>query len=252
MERARRAAVARDVITLFAPEPPAPGATLTLGEGAARHARARRVDVGARVILLDGEGARATGTLVRVTKRSAVVEVEEATTVPAPPAVHLFVPVADRDRMLWLAEKSAELAATSWRPVLWRRSRSVANRGEGMMFHARVRARMISALEQSGGAWMPTMYPEAKVDHALAATPGGSRLLLDPAGAPLFRVPLAAPVSIALGPEGGPEPAERQRLVDAGWTAVALGGNILRFETAGVAALAIVRGLLAFSGGSDD
>jgi 16S rRNA (uracil1498-N3)-methyltransferase len=211
----------------------------------------RRVDVGARVTLLDGEGTRAAGTLVRVAKRSAVVEVESATTVEPPVPVHLFVPVADRDRMLWLAEKCAELGASSWRPVLWRRSRSVAARGEGMMFHSRVRARMVAALEQSGGAWLPALYPEAKVDRALAATPGGSRLLLDPAGTPIMRVPLLAPVSIAVGPEGGVEAAERQALVGAGWTPTALGGNVLRFETAGVAALAIVRAALTLPGGGD-
>jgi 16S rRNA (uracil1498-N3)-methyltransferase len=249
VERSGRAPLGRDAITLFAPERPVPGTNLTLGEGAARHARVRRVDVGVRVVLLDGEGTRAEGTLVRVSRRSAVVEVEEAAAVEAPPAVHLFVPVADRDRMLWLAEKCAELAATSWRPVLWRRSRSVTARGEGMMFHAKVRARMIAALEQSGGAWLPTLYPEAKVDHALAATPGGARLLLDPAGAPMVRLPIEPPVSIALGPEGGLEPAERQTLVAAGWTPATLGGNTLRFETAGVAALAIVRAILAFPGG---
>jgi 16S rRNA (uracil1498-N3)-methyltransferase len=34
----------------------------------------------------------------------------------------LLAPVADRDRMLWLAEKTVELGLTSWRPVVWRRS----------------------------------------------------------------------------------------------------------------------------------
>ena len=57
--------------------------------------------------------------------------------------------------------------------------------------------------------------------------------------------PLVAPVTIAVGPEGGVEADERQRFVAAGFAPVSLGGNILRFETAGVAALAIVRTRLA-------
>ena len=156
------------------------------------------------------------------------------------------MPIGDRDRMLWLAEKATELAATSWRPVAWRRSRSVSPRGEGAGFQAKARARMASALAQCEGGWLPALYPDATVERAIAATPPGSRLLLDPDGAPIASLPmLAAPVTLALGPEGGMERDERDRLVEAGFAPVALAGNILRFETAGLAALAIVRALLA-------
>jgi 16S rRNA (uracil1498-N3)-methyltransferase len=49
------------------------------------------------------------------------------------------------------------------------------------------------------------------------------------------------PVRIALGPEGGLEESERAQFIRAGWRPVSLGDNVLRFETAGIAALAIVR-----------
>ena len=39
--------------------------------------------------------------------------------------------------------------------------RSVSPRGEGPAFGEKVRARMLSALEQSGGAWLPTILPDA-------------------------------------------------------------------------------------------
>ena len=109
---------------------------------------------------------------------------------------------------------------------------------------------MIAALEQSGGAWLPTLYPDAKPEHAIAATPAGSRLLLAPDGEPILGSRAAAPVSIALGPEGGFEDEEVELLVAAGFAPAALAGNILRFETAGIAALAIVRAALAHGGAS--
>ena len=115
----------------------------------------RRLEPGARVQVLDGAGAVATGTLTRVAKSGATVTIEEVAHVTAPAAVHLLAPIADRDRMLWLAEKTTELGLTSWRAVMWRRSRGVSPRGEGTAFHAKVRARMIAALTQSGGAWLP-------------------------------------------------------------------------------------------------
>jgi len=50
--------------------------------------------------------------------------------------------------------------------------------------------------------------------------------------------------ALALGPEGGFEPGERDAFEDAGWRGASLGSNVLRFETAAIAALALTRALL--------
>jgi len=234
--------VDRPQLAVFAaPAPLVAGASVTLGEDVAHHMRVRRTEPGERVRLVDGEGVIAEGTLVRLARAAAIVDVLEATSMPAPAPIHLLVPVADRDRMLWLAEKAAELGLTSWRPVHWRRSRSVSPRGEGPGFQQKVHARMLSALAQSEGAWLPTLYPDATPERAVAATPDGTRLVLDPDGVPLAGLVDASPLTIALGPEGGFDRDERDRLVAAGFVPAAIGGNILRFETAGVAALAVAR-----------
>ena len=230
--------------TFFAPEPPVAGSSITLGADVAHHVRVRRLDTGASVRLTDGSGTVGSGTIVRITKQSVVIDVAEAEVVEPLPPVHLVVPVADRDRMLWLAEKATELGLTSWRPLLWRRSRSVSPKGEGSMFQAKVRARMISALEQSGGPWLPVLYPEATVDRAIASAPAGTKLLLDASGEPILDAQLTGTITIAVGPEGGVEPDERSALVESGWIPVALGRTVLRFETAGLAALATARAAL--------
>ena len=242
VERDDRAVVA----TFLAEHVPEAPATVELGEDAAHHVRVRRLSVGDAVALTDGRGRTGAGSLAVVAKNRVTVELQDAWDVPAPTAVHLLAPIGDRERMLWLAEKGVELGLTSWRPVLWRRSASVHPRGSGEAFVAKVRARMVAALEQSHGAWLPEIRPEVRGLELEGAIDGaGTRLLLDPAGEPVLRRPLAAPVTIALGPEGGLEPAERDMLVAAGFTPVSLAGNILRFETAGVAALAVVRAALA-------
>lgn len=238
--------VERAQVATFASPAPLPDAgSVTLGEDAAHHMRVRRLELGVRLRLLDGEGRVADGVLVRLARSAAVVDIVEVEAREPLPPIHLLVPVADRDRMLWLAEKCAELALTSWRPVLWRRSRSVSPRGEGPGFQQKVRARMLAALAQSEGAWLPTLYPDATSERAIAATPEGTRLLLDSDGEPLAAAALEGPVTLALGPEGGLEPDEHDRLVAGGFAPVSLGGNILRLETAGVAALAVVRAMLA-------
>ena len=235
------------VATFFATESFAMGATVTLSDEAAHHIRVARVGIGECIALRDGAGKGAVGTLVKASKASALVDISEITEIPKPAPVHLLAPVADRDRMLWLAEKAMELGVTSWRPVIWRRSKSVSPRGEGSTFQTKVRARMISALLQSGGGWLPDIFPEATIDRAVAAAPLGTRLLLAMDGEPLGGVPMTAPVTIALGPEGGMEAGERDAFIGAAFLPVKLAQTTLRFETAGVAAVAIATASLALS-----
>lgn len=250
MDRADRPAVGATagvgVPTFFADGALGSGASLDLGDDAVQHARARRIAVGERVRLTNGVGTLADADVVRCDRSVFRVDVRVTHTVAPHTVVRLFVPVADRDRMLWLAEKAAELSVSAWQPVMFRRSRSVSPRGEGESFRRKVRARMISALEQSGGAWLPIVEGERSLDDVLEL--GGaqeSRYLLDRGGAPLIAVQPSAGADVMLGPEGGLEPAELDDIVTRhAWIPVSLGEGTLRFETAGVLAVGIVRARL--------
>jgi 16S rRNA (uracil1498-N3)-methyltransferase len=225
----------------------APGAwssIVELDEAAAHHVQVKRLREGDPVRLTSGDGRRAAGVLESITKRRASVRLGDAGVeqVPRAPLVELYAPVGDRERMLLLAEKAVELGLSAWHPVVYRRSRSVTPRGEGEQFREKLRLRMVSALEQSGGAWLPAMHAEQSPDELRPAA-DACRLLLDGAGLPFASLAstLTAPCAIALGPEGGLDPEERAAFIAAGWHPVSLGANVLRFETAGIAALALVR-----------
>lgn len=232
------------VATFFSPDAPAPGAVLMLGAEAAAHARALRLHPGASVRVVDGCGNIATASIRRVGKDTVQADVEELRTVERGPEVHLLLPVGDKDRMLWLAEKSVEISLTSWRPVLWNRSVSVAGRGQGPTFLRRIQARMTAALEQCGGAWLPDIFPESQIGRAIAAAPEGARFVLDPRGEKMIPARAVAPVVLVLGPEGGMEPEELELFTAAQFERVRLPGNTLRFETAGVAALTLAHAAL--------
>ena len=58
------------------------------------------------------------------------------------------------------------------------------------MFQAKVLARMTSALIQSGGGWLPDIFPESTIEHAVAAAPLGTRILLAKDGEPVIGVPM--------------------------------------------------------------
>ncbi len=230
--------------TFFSPERFAAGGHISLADEAVQHARVLRIGPGRTVELRNGVGGAARGVIGRMTKRSLTVDIDESWEIAAPAEVHMLVPVGDRDRMLLLAEKITELGAASWRPVMWRRSKSVEGRGEGPTFVGRIRSRMISALAQSGGGWLPEIHPSAPIARAIAAAPVGARILLDASGdQTMLSVRRDFPMVIALGPEGGLADDERQQMIDGGFTPVRIAPAVLRFETAGIAALAIARAM---------
>jgi 16S rRNA (uracil1498-N3)-methyltransferase len=214
--------------------------SIQLGDDAAHHARVKRLVAGNAVTVTDGRGTRGAGRIASIDRRAVTVDVESVEEVPPPPEINLYLPVADKDRMLWLAEKVTELQVTSWNPVMYERSRSVSPRGEGAAFERKVLARMIGALEQSGGAWLPAIRPIQTVDD-LARITG---VVLEQDSNPLGRWAHAAPVNLAVGPEGGFTDQELDRLLRAGWSAASFADVTLRFETAAIGGLAIVRSML--------
>jgi 16S rRNA (uracil1498-N3)-methyltransferase len=236
VERGRRAPIA----TFHAPDLSGTG-ELSLGGPAAHHASVRRLSVGDGVRVTSGCGLTGEGAIRKIGKGDVIIDVTAVQEVPALPLLEVLAPVADRERMLWLAEKCAELAVTVWQPVIFARSRSVSPRGEGEAFATKVRARMIAALEQSAGAWLPEVRREMPLREAAARVAAPTRLLLDAAGAPLDGRAGRNGAAIAFGPEGGLEADERTLLADNGWRTAALALTTLRFETAGIAAVAILR-----------
>jgi 16S rRNA (uracil1498-N3)-methyltransferase len=226
------------VISLFS--------SVTAGEqelagAAAQHLRVRRAQPGAAVRLVDGRGAVGWGVVSAISRNGARVTIDRIESVARPKALEVVLPVADRERMLFAAEKCVELQATSLRPGHFSRSASVTQRGEGPRFREKMVARMRTSLEQSGGAWLPHVHEEEAATAIMGMNqPGGMRVLLDRGGDPLSS--FAAAVSVlAVGPEGGLEAGEIETARHAGWTIASLGPSTLRFETAIIAGLAIVR-----------
>ena len=230
------------MITLFHDGELREGTRADLSDDAAQHARVRRSAPGDPVQLVNGKGAVATGRITTLGKRGAGVDVESVNAVARPSALAVVVPVADRDRMLLAAEKCVELQVTEWHPVYFARSRSVSPRGEGERFREKLLARMRSALEQSGGAWLPQVMDEAEAADVWGRVmPAARRLLLQPGGQPIATNVTSGPMALAVGPEGGFEESEIAAAERCDWIPASLGSTTLRFETAVIAAAAVIR-----------
>ena len=144
----------------------------------------------------------------------------------------------------WVIEKATELGVEQVIPVEAERSE------KGLAFAARKRITRWTriareASEQSRRARLPTIEPATRMADALR-NQADHRYVLEEAGAPpiLSVVPETREagdrVALLAGPEGGWTERERAQIAAAGWTAVSLGQQILRADTAAIASLSIV------------
>ena len=107
------------------------------------------------------------------------------------------------------------------------------------------RSVVVSACEQSGRARLPDVaQPLNLAQGAAAIAEDCMKLTLDPLGEDSLAAlhpPAANRVAVAIGPEGGWSPRDRETLRQAGFTGLRLGPRILRTETAGLAAIAALQ-----------
>lgn len=220
------------------------GEIVRLDDEQARHVRSLRLVAGDVVALTDGAGVRRTGTLGSTGARRWEVIVGGALPAAPPLEVDLAISVGNRTHMLWLIEKAVEFGVRRISPVETERSRSVSDAGRSEGFRAKAGRRAIAALKQSGGAWLPEIAPVEDLPAYLVRCAGaGTRnVVLDVGGPPLQTIlpDPAEPVALFVGPAGGLTPSELESCIAAGFRPGRLGPTVLRFETAAVAALAVI------------
>jgi len=103
-----------------------------------------------------------------------------------------------------------------------------------------------SACEQCGRNLLPQLDEPLRLAEFAAqpAATGELRLVLDPlAGARVQDLPRASHMTLVVGPEGGLSEGDLGVLAQAGYRGLQLGPRILRTETAGIAALAVLQAL---------
>jgi 16S rRNA (uracil1498-N3)-methyltransferase len=226
------------VITVLVPPGTTAGRREQLDEGEQHHLRVRRAEPGELVGLRDGSGLVGTGRLVAA-GREWLVDVETAYSHARPPELTLAVGAGDRERFAWLVEKAVELGVTRILPLETRRTGGVASRLREQHL-AKLRRQALEAVKQCGAAWAAEVSAPIELAELAGRPPSGSRWLADAAGGPPPGALDGAPVTVVVGPEGGLSDEERAALAAAGFLAVALAPHTLRFETAALAAAAVV------------
>lgn len=220
------------------------GGTVALTGDEARHAvTVARVRAGERVSVGDGRGRIVTGAVTSAEGRRLELEVDDVRDDPEPaPRLTLVQALAKGDRDELAVQAATELGVD--RIVPWAAGRSVS-RWDGPKAE-KGRARWASivreAVKQSIRARIPRVEPVASTRELPARLEGERMLLLVPgAETPLSGIrPDGRDLALVVGPEGGMDPAEIERLRDAGGEPVRLGDGVLRTSTAGPAAIAVL------------
>ncbi len=225
--------------------------------------RVFRLKSGDFVIVFDGSGSDYECSIVDFGKDTISLNVVSARRSHYMPTrdVYLYAAVVKKDTFEWIVEKATELGVTHIIPVMAERSEKKSLNEE------RLKKIAIEASEQSGRGSVPIIYPIVTLKEALCVTPSkdgvqekehnSESVTLDSGlrrnddlqcvafhtDAPAFsKSDITSDVSLGLfiGPEGGWSADEITMFHSHEIPTKSLGNQVLRAETAAVAALSVV------------
>lgn len=222
------------------------GSSHTVGGAEAEHAvKVARLQVGEKIVLLNGRGLRVTGEVTETTKRSFTVRAldDHVQTAEAAVRLHLVQALAKGGRDEQAVQMATELGVSGVVP--WQAQRCVVKWQGDKPVKQQQRWQSIAreATKQSLRAWLPavtTVHTTAQLcelaveQRVLVLDPTADESILD------TQLPASGDVYLCVGPEGGVACEELQQLQDAGATRVRLGSSIMRTSTAGAAAIAVI------------
>lgn len=202
-----------------------------------------RMSAGDTVLVFNGQDGEWLAKIAKSDKKSVILHLDRQTRPQTrlPDIDYLFAPLKHA-RLDYVVQKAVEMGAGRIRPVFTRHTQSTRVNLE------RMQANIIEAAEQCGVVSVPELCEEAKLAELLSTWNPVRKLILcderadavDPISV-LKAIP-KAPLAILIGPEGGFSAEERETLLALPYVIrLSLGPRILRADTAGVAALALVQ-----------
>ncbi|WP_411142420.1 16S rRNA (uracil(1498)-N(3))-methyltransferase [Streptomyces sp. x-80] len=226
-----------------------PGDTLTLDGPEGRHAvSVRRLRAGEEVVLTDGGGAGAYGTVADVEgkDRLTVAVTDVRSEAPQTPRITVVQALPKGDRGELAVETMTETGVDAVVP--WAAARCVTQwKGERA---AKSLAKWRATAREAGKQSRRLTFPEVadpmttKQVAALLAEADFAAVLHEEGSTPLAtaELPESGSIVLVVGPEGGVSPEELAAFDAAGARPYRLGRTVLRTSTAGTAATALLLG----------
>lgn len=207
-----------------------------LDEEESRHAvKVLRMKAGDALHITDGSGSFYHATITVADSRKCMFSIVEKKSVPKRKfLISLAIaPTKNIDRTEWFVEKSVEYGIEQ---IHFMRCQNSERKTVNM---DRIEKIVISAMKQSGQAWLPVCTPIKPFPEVLV-TPADQKFIchVDHQNPDQLKS-LAAPGKnyiVLIGPEGDFRDEELKQAIDHGFIKVSLGHNRLRTETAALAA----------------
>ena len=226
----------RSLPRLFVRQPLGEGTSVELNGPQANYlGNVMRLDVGAELLVFDGQSGEWLARISEAVKKRMTLSVERQTheRETVTDVWLAFAPVK-RTQTNWLVEKATELGAARLMPVLTRRT--IVDRVKV----ERLEAIAIEAAEQCGRTALPEIAEPVALKQLLRDRDAQRTLYFadEGGGQPAAAALEPGPALILVGPEGGFTDEERAAIRAAPNTVpISLGPRILRAETAALAAL---------------
>jgi 16S rRNA (uracil1498-N3)-methyltransferase len=225
--------------------------TLRLRGDEAEHlARVLRLGPGVQISVFDGRGHEYIVQVKGIEDDGVVCQILQRTAVQAASALSIILGqgLPKAEKFEWVIQKATELGVSEIVPVLTERVVPHIAPRQRSAKAARWQKLAREACKQSGRATMPALWPPTPLDAFFGACQGAvlklvlwegeDKQLLRPVLTTAARV---ASVAVLVGPEGGLTAQEVARGEAHGFRAVGLGKRVLRTETAGMVAVAILQ-----------
>lgn len=217
-----------------------------------RLSRVLRLRAGEEILVFNGEGEEGTARIGKMGQEGRLaLEVTSLTRVERESGLnlHLVQGLAKAGKMEWVLQKATELGAARIGVLSCRRSVPWARGLQETAKWSRWLKILEEASRQCGRSKVPELAGPWELEELLSVSePEALKLVLwEGESEKKLRDVLSslkeAPKNawVVVGPEGGLESWEVQKLLQAGYLAVGLGPRVLRTETAGVAVLALLQ-----------
>jgi 16S rRNA (uracil1498-N3)-methyltransferase len=222
----------------------AAGQCVALPAPVAHHARrVLRLRDGAAIVLFNGRGGEYSARLeAGAAATAAAIEQFRAIERESPLRLTLIQALLATEKLDWITGKAVELGVARLHLAPCERS-VVQLRGDRLRRRVtHLREVAIASCGQCGRNRIPAIDLFADFGAALRASGTGAILVPDREAAALTAL-TGGTLALAVGPEGGFTPAEVAAAVALGFQPVRLGPRVLRTETAGLAAVAVLQAL---------
>ncbi len=221
------------------------------GQEAKHIARVLRMQPEDAVVLIDGSGMEFFGKIDSISESDVTVTIEHSRVCEAEPHVHVTIAQAiiKSDHLDYVVQKCTELGASAFLPFVSQRCVKRPDAKSAEKLREREQKIAAGASKQSGRAVVPEVSGVLTFAQLVKRVQSGEALYLlayeDEKNTSIKRVLQAhadaGAIMVIIGPEGGFAPEEAQALMQAGAVVCSLGKLILRAETAGVAAMAMIQ-----------